>query len=254
MKLLQFTDTHLYGKSSRTLRGVEPYSSLRSMVQQAFASVPDFDAILVTGDLVQDDPSGYARFAETFAQVGKPVLCIPGNHDDPMAMRSALARAPFQVGGVWRAQAWQIILLDSVVPGEVGGRLSDAELERLEAALSASPAYALVCLHHHPVPMGSLWLDSVGLAEADDFWRVIDAHDHVRGVSWGHVHQAAQSVRGPVQLLATPSTCSQFLPFSDQFAIDDRPPAFRSYVLHADGRLETQVEWAQLHSARRAAG
>ena len=34
----------------------------------------------------------------------------------------------------------------------------------------------MVCLHHHPMPMGSRWLDGIGLANADEFWRIIDAH------------------------------------------------------------------------------
>ena len=61
-------------------------------------------------------------------------------------------------------------------PGHVGGRSTAHELERLDRALADSPAHAMVCLHHHPVAMGSRWLDTVGLANADDFWRVIDAH------------------------------------------------------------------------------
>ena len=55
-------------------------------------SVPDYAAVLVTGDLVQDDPSGYLRFRSIFGSSQKPVLCIPGNHDEPDIMRR-IARA-----------------------------------------------------------------------------------------------------------------------------------------------------------------
>ena len=60
--------------------------------------------------------------------------------------------------------------------------------------------------------MGSRWLDTVGLAEPEAFWRVIDSHAHVRAVVWGHVHQAVDGQRGGVGLFATPSTGAQFLP------------------------------------------
>jgi 3',5'-cyclic AMP phosphodiesterase CpdA len=52
------------------------------------------DAILVTGDLVQDDPGGYEHFRRLFARFGKPVLCIPGNHDFVPEMRARSRRAP----------------------------------------------------------------------------------------------------------------------------------------------------------------
>jgi Icc protein len=49
---------------------------------------------------------------------------------------------------------------DSYDPGCVGGRLTAAELERLDAELARSARHSMVCLHHHPVPMGSRWLDT----------------------------------------------------------------------------------------------
>ncbi len=101
----------------------------------------------------------------------------------------------------------------------------------------------LVCLHHHPVPIGSDWLDQIGLANAADFFRIIDASREVRAIVWGHVHQAFDGLRRGVRLLATPSTCAQFLPHSHDFAIDARPPAFRTLELHADGRILTDVHW-----------
>jgi len=123
------------------------------------------------------------------------------------------------------------------------GALTSTELARLDAALARSPKHAMVCLHHHPIAMGSRWLDTVGLTQPDEFWRVIDAHAHVRAVVWGHVHQVYDGHRGTVRLFATPSTGAQFLPKSERYAVDSRPPAFRQFDLHADGRIETVVHW-----------
>src|SRR5882757_3235714 len=198
MQILHITDPHLYGNASGNLRGVETDSSLRNVLDDAFtadatargAAAPDYSAILVTGDLVQDDRSGYLRFKSILGNLQKPVLCVPGNHDEPEAMRRSLSEAPFQYCGTRELGPWHFIMLDSYDPGHVGGRLADSELERLDAALTNSPAHALVCLHHHPVAMGSRWLDGIGLANAAEFWRVVDSHAHVRGVMWGHVHQA----------------------------------------------------------------
>ena len=245
MQILQITDPHLYGSATGRLLGVETDSSLHAVLDDAFTRVPDYAAVLVTGDLVQDDASGYLRFRSIFGNLKKPVLCIPGNHDEPDAMRRELNGAPFQICGTHEAEGWQFIMLDSYDPGHVGGRLTPKELARLDGALAESPKHAMVCLHHHPITMGSRWLDTVGLAEPEAFWRIIDSHAQVRAVVWGHVHQAYDSRRGDVRLLATPSTGAQFLPKSDRYAVDTRPPAYRHFNLHADGGIDTAVHWIE---------
>jgi 3',5'-cyclic-AMP phosphodiesterase len=253
MQILQITDPHLYGSATGRLRGVETDASLHAVLQDALERVPGYAAMLVTGDLVQDDRSGYLRFRSFFGNLKKPVLCIPGNHDEPEAMRRELNGAPFQICGRHEAEGWQFIMLDSYYPGHVGGRLTPGELARLDDSLSRSPKHAMVCLHHHPIVMGSRWLDTVGLVEADAFWRVIDSHRHVRAVVWGHVHQEYDGRRGDVRLIASPSTGAQFLPKSDRYAVDTRPPAYRQFDLHADGRIDTQVHWVAPLALRQTA-
>lgn len=256
MQVLHITDPHLYGNVGGNLRGVETDSSLRNVLDEAFANGTDaYAAVLVTGDLVQDDPSGYLRFKSILGNLRVPVLCVPGNHDEPDLMQASLAAEPFRYCGSHAIGEWRFVMLDSYDPGHVGGRLTAAELARLDADLGRSPTHALVCLHHHPVTMGSRWLDGVGLANAEDFWRVIDRHPHVRGVAWGHVHQLYEGERNGVRLFATPSTCAQFLPHSDRYAVDSRPPAYRRFELHADGRIETEARWIESRPlARLAAG
>jgi Icc protein len=245
MHILQITDPHLYGSATGRLRGVATDSSLNAVLDAAFTRVPDYAALLVTGDLVQDDKSGYLRFRSIFGNIKQPVLCIPGNHDEPEAMRAELNCEPFRICGAHEIGEWQFVMLDSYDPGHVGGRLTQSELARLDSALGRSKKHAMVCLHHHPIPMGSRWLDGVGLAESDDFWRVIDTHANVRSVVWGHVHQDYAGKRGNVSLFATPSTGAQFLPNSDRYAVDSRPPAYRQFALHADGRIDSLVHWVE---------
>jgi Icc protein len=96
--------------------------------------------------------------------------------------------------------------------------------------------------------MSSRWLDRVGLTNAAEFLHTIDAHRNVRAIVWGHVHQSYDCLRKGVRLLATPSTCAQFLPNSDDFAVDPRPPGYRTFELRADGSLLTEVVWVEQHS------
>jgi Icc protein len=174
---------------------------------------------------------------------------VPGNHDDPQLMRSALAAAPFQVGGYADLGNWRLVLVDSCVPGQAGGHISAQELQALDSALSARERYAMICVHHHPVGMASRWLDQIGIDNADAFFEVLDAHPQVRAICWGHVHQCFDTRRRGVRLLATPSTCAQFLPLSGDFAIDSRPAAYRRTTLRADGTLDTEVVWLEQSEA-----
>lgn len=244
INLLQLTDQHLFGDPARALRGVPTLPALRATLAAARSELAAADAILATGDLVQDDAGGYAHFRTEMGRLGRPVLCLPGNHDDVPAMRAALAQPPFQCGGTWDAGRWRVILLDSTIPGETAGRLADREMAFLEQALrEAGERHVLVSLHHHPVPMKSRWLDGVGLQNGAELIALLRRFPAVAGVVFGHVHQAYDALHSGVRLIATPSTCSQFKPRSDDFAVDERPPAWRTLGLHADGRLETELHW-----------
>jgi Icc protein len=252
LRLMQFTDTHLYGSAMESLRGVQTLPALKRVLACARMRDWPVDAMLITGDIVQDDPGGYPHFHRLFADFGVPVLCLPGNHDDRTAMRSALAGKPFVLGGHFDLGVWRIVLLDSCIAGSAGGKLSAAALADLDRALAgAQSKHALVCLHHQPVSMASRWLDQVGLENSEEFLSVIDRHRNVRAIVWGHVHQAHDALRKGVRLLSTPSTCAQFMPKADQFEVDIRPPGYRTFELRPDGTLVTEVVWVE---PERAAG
>jgi Icc protein len=245
VQLLQVTDPHLFGDPATELYGVNTAESLRLTLAAALADGPAADAVLVTGDIGDDmSAAAYASFRRALAGCGAPVLCLPGNHDDPALMRQLLDSDGFQYCGSARLGAWGLVLLDTHVPGHPYGRLADRELERLDAGLRAlREVPVLVCLHHPPVPVGSAWLDGVGLLNGDAFFEVVDRHVNVRCVLAGHVHQEFDARRGPVRLLASPSTCAQFLPRTARCVMDERPPGYRWLSLHPDGSVSTRVGW-----------
>jgi Icc protein len=246
LRLIQFTDPHLYGSETESLRGVQTAPALARTLSYAQTRDWPVDAVLVTGDIVQDDPAGYPHFRRLFSRIGVPVLCIPGNHDEPEALRRELDCEPFVVGGQIDFGPWRVVLLDTWFAGSAAGRLSAQSLAQLDLALrTAAGRHVLVCLHHHPVSMSSHWLDEVGLLNAAEFWQVVDQHQNVRAVVWGHVHQSYDALRGDVRLLATPSTCAQFRPGAAEFALDTLPPAYRTLQLRPDGTLATEVVWVE---------
>jgi Icc protein len=245
LRILHITDPHLHASRETHMRGVNTDASLVASLEHALADPHQPDLILATGDLVQDETrQGYERFRDLLGKPGIPVHCLPGNHDSQEAMQAVLSDAPFRFCGIGDYPPWRLILLNSRMAGDDGGFLSTDELEKLQQALTTHrEGHVLVALHHQPVPMGSRWLDTVGLRNADAFLSVVDRHPQVRAIVWGHVHQASDRLRNGVRLISTPSTCAQFLPGAEQFSLDTRPSGYRWLDLHPDGTMLTSVVW-----------
>lgn len=242
IRLLQISDMHLFAQPQGALRGVATLDSLRAVLAHALAGGEHYDALLVTGDIVHDEPGGYRHFRTVMVETGLPVYCLVGNHDVPAALPAAVAGTAIRIGGYVDLGRWRLVLLDSSVPGQAHGRLSSTELERLQMAIrSAEDRHILIAVHHHPVSHDSRWLDSVDLHNADDLFALTDRCSNVRAIVWGHVHQEFDALRKGVRLLAVPSTSAQFLPHSDQFAIDPAQPGYRRLTLRADGSIDTEV-------------
>ncbi|WP_408055010.1 3',5'-cyclic-AMP phosphodiesterase [Stutzerimonas azotifigens] len=240
--VLQLTDSHLFAGADGRLLGLDTADSLARVIDLALEEHAEVDLVLASGDLSQDGSvDSYRRFRELTARIPAPARWYPGNHDDLEAMR-AVTRGTDLMEPVLDIGNWRIVMLDTLVPGSVAGRLRDDQLELLERALGEAPGrHQLVSFHHHPVPIGSDWMNRIGLLNPEALFEVIDRHPGVRLVLWGHIHQAFDQMRNGVRLLASPSTGIQFAPGSQDFQIDTRAPGYRWLRLHADGRLETGV-------------
>ncbi len=243
VRVVQVTDTHLCRDAGGQLLGMDTDHSLGAVLDTLTTERARVDLLLATGDLSDNGSAeAYHRLADTLARVEAQQFWLPGNHDIREHMERVAGAG--RLRGEIRAGCWQILMLDSQVPGHVGGSLGASELERLEGALRSGRSaslYSLVCLHHQPVPIGCEWLDQQMVEDAAAFWEIIDRYPAVRGVLWGHVHQQLDCVRDDVLLMASPSTCVQFKPHSRDFAADDRPPGYRWLDLGPDGNIDTGV-------------
>ncbi len=244
-RVLHVTDPHLFAATDGRLRGTVTYESLSAVLAHYRDGDWQADIAVVTGDLVQDDgPAAYEHFRTLLGSLGLPVYCIPGNHDVRALMRDALCEPPFFYCDTVELGDWLIVGIDSCVSDQAGGSVSSDELARLDDAVAASTAaHVMVCLHHPPLAMGSQWLDSVGLDNGDEVLKRFSASGKVRLAVFGHVHQAYEADHGGIRIIGTPSTCTQFATGSDEFAVDDNPPAYRRIELRADGKHDNELIW-----------
>ncbi|MDX1303406.1 3',5'-cyclic-AMP phosphodiesterase [Photobacterium sp.] len=246
--LLQITDTHLFADEAGSLLGVVTKDSFDAVLDAVDAAARPFDAIVATGDISQDHSQvSYQHFAGGIARWSQPCFWLPGNHDFQPSMQSVLPSAQIKsCEQVLAGDYWQVILLDSQVPGVPHGELSEAQIMMLDQALAAYPErHALVLLHHHPLDAGSTWLDQHQLHNSDAFWQVIGKYPKVSTILCGHIHQELDLTYRGVRVLATPSTCIQFLPDSSDFALDKITPGWRHLELTRDGQLHTAVSRLQ---------
>ena len=245
VRILHITDPHLFANAESSLRGTVTYETLTAVLDHYRYSAWEADLILMTGDVVQDDTAdAYERFKELLSPLGLPVVCVPGNHDVRPMMESALNVAPFSYCDTMDAGDWLLIGIDSCIDDDAGGFIRDSEMQRLADILrQTSASHIAVCLHHPPLPMQSKWLDEVGLRNGAEFLDLIAASGKVRLTLFGHIHQAFSATYEGTQIMGTPSTCQQFMPSSDEFALDDKSPAYRRIELSADGTVSTELVW-----------
>jgi Icc protein len=241
--LVQISDSHMFAEAHATLLGMNTRDSLKRVIELVRAQQPQIDLILATGDLSQDGTlESYQQFRDLTRQLDAPARWIPGNHDEPQIMAQAAVQSTL-LEPVVDIGNWRVTLLDSSVPGSVPGYLQDEQLQLLARSLSEAPErHHLVCLHHHPVSIGCAWMEPIGLRNPEAFFDVLDRFPQVRAVLWGHVHQEIDQLRNGVRLIASPSTCIQFEPGSEDFKVGDQAPGYRWLRLWPDGRLETGVE------------
>ena len=230
LRVVQLSDCHLFADTQGKLLGLNTQFSLEKVLELIRREQPSPDLILATGDLSQDASfESYQRLGQALSSFSAPVYWLEGNHDKPAPMLQAL-------------DCDRERMLDSTIPGEVPGDLFDEDLKFLDEALAnARGEHLMVCLHHHPVPMDCAWLDTQVVGSAEQFFAVIDRHPRVRAIIWGHVHQEYDDQRNGVRLLAVPSTCVQFKPKSEDFAVDESNPGYRWLDLYPDGRIDTAV-------------
>lgn len=243
IQVIQVSDPHLFKDTNSCLLGMNTQQSFEQVLDLIQRNHHSIDLVLATGDIAQSPAmETYARFYQLLSTLGAPQHWLQGNHDlDQLFLDGSIPHDCHSPNVIAQGN-WRIIMLNSSEDHQVAGYFSRQELEWLQDALQSTIGFhTVVALHHHPIAVGSRWLDAHMLTESFQFWRMIEQYPQVRSVLHGHVHQVFETARGHTSIYACPSTCIQFKPLSREFALDRVPPGYRWLTLHANGRIETGV-------------
>lgn len=214
--ILHLSDTHFVERRDLLHGSVDSDSQLKALFEGFAKSNSKPEAIIFTGDLADmGTPDAYERLRAMVEpearKLGAEIIWCMGNHDERVAFRKGLldqeATDAEPVDRVFDINGLRIIALDSTVPGQHYGVITDEQLEWLAAELETpAPDGTLIALHHPPVPSPIGLIELVELREQEKFAKVIEGTD-VRGVLGGHLHYSTTSTFAGVPVSVASATC-----------------------------------------------
>ncbi|PWU45171.1 phosphodiesterase [Micromonospora globispora] len=248
MLIAQLSDPHV---TTGPLAG-EQASGLHRALGRVLALRPRPDCVVITGDLVSNGrPDEYVALREIIGRFPLPVHLAAGNHDDRESLLDTFGGTPYLGGGFsayYRVDHADgtVVVLDSLAPGDSGGRLGEEQLAWLDGALANRPEVpAVVCLHHPPVAVGIPAADAIRLADGDALAEVIGRHPHVVRVTAGHLHRSVTTAFAGTVLTTAPSTWVQStltMTDDEEIGLVAEPTAFLLHRVTADGCVTHTVQ------------
>ena len=237
----QISDLHIKTPGKLSYKVVDCAAMLSRCVDEILRLPQRPDALVVTGDLVDfGNADEYAHLRRLLAPLPMPYYLLPGNHDERGALRAGFPDHAYlrqwEPFIQYAIDDWplRIVAIDTVIPGEGGGRLDEERLAWLDRVLNLQKSKpTVVVMHHPPFPTLIGHMDKVGLQGGDALAKVIARHPQVERVLCGHLHRPiqfrfagtiAQTCPSPAHQVAldlAPDAKSQF---------EMEPPAF---MLHA---------------------
>ncbi|MFF2482711.1 metallophosphoesterase family protein [Paenibacillus sp. NPDC058071] len=190
------TDTHINVTGKNPLFQMDMTKKLRELFAELgkLSRKPDF--VVISGDLTQDgDTEDYRHLRsvldEEKSKLGVPVYVALGNHDTRSYFREGyLQEEPTEESYYYSVteKGLRLVVLNTQVPGQHGGRLDEEQLEWLRKELATPATGGTIIVHHHPVvPTITPLMDSHLLDNPQDLAAAIEGTD-VIGLLSGHIH------------------------------------------------------------------
>lgn len=232
VNLLQLSDIHLTADGA-DVSGFDPAGRLRQVLDAVARTDAELDALLLTGDLTDDGSrAACGDLASMLAPFDLPALAIPGNHDDPAAVRDTFGSTVLELAG------WRIVGIDTSRLDQIHGTIDvRAELDRLD---SLDQRWTLLAMHHPPVsPSTNAWFKLDG---GEEFVAALATRRHVRAIVTGHLHDPFELTPLLQPIIGCPSSLIAFRHDGDDVQIGGSPATgARLYSLGDDGSVHSRL-------------
>ncbi len=246
--LIQLTDTHIHDQVDACFKDTDPHQYLQRIIHQVLFRHGQPDYVVVTGDLTHDGGEASCQhFVQLLSAFDCPVYVTAGNHDEAQIIRQHLLINNISMPDKIELDHWQLLFADSHIEYETGGEITSSQIDELRLTLQQNNKPALLFTHHPPISIDSEWMDKIGMKNGSDFLQSMAPFQQLKAVAFGHIHQQWHSSHEHIQLLGAPSTCVQFKPLSEDFAIDNNQPGYRVFTLNDDGQFDSDVRRCSMH-------
>ena len=243
VRFAHFSDTHIGPKHYDQLYETLTAPRLERLVDHFNSMSAELDFIVHTGDLVRDpDAASYALAAELLGRLERPLYLCNGNHDDASLMQAAFPRpgnllsTEDRYAYTFAVKGERFVVLDARGPDEIDphGRLDEQQLEALKTLLQQEKSSTTIFVHFPALTLDCDWVDRLMLIEnGDQLHRLLKLNaTNLRGVFFGHVHQATQTWQDGVLYVSSASSFCQFRnhPGDEQMFPAHSPHAFYNLV------------------------
>ncbi len=253
MIIAQITDTHIVpkGQSYKNMPETDTANRLKLVVERINELNPLPDVVLFTGDAIdKGGRDAYRHLKDLLKPLLMPVYIIPGNHDDRENMRDAFSDKSYMpkdgnIHYVIDEYPVRLIALDTNVPGQEYGLLSQDQLSWLEEKLKENTTKpTLIFMHHFPMKVGQKRIDEMECQVEGDFEKLIESSPNVIRIVAGHYHRTSAALYGGKLFYIAPSVASghHFNTAEDMFvtAIDLTNPYFTLHDWRGGLRMFTE--------------
>lgn len=195
--IAQITDLHVQAGTERAYKVVNTNQLVENAIAHLNSLKPQPDVVVATGDLVHHGTvAEYEQLRDILAILNYPIYLLPGNHDDRLALKQVFSDHTYwpndqeHLSYVVDDYSVRMVMMDTTIPGEGGGRMDGDRLSWISENLSAAPDKpTMVFMHHPPFPTGISMMDKIGLEGRDELAALVVQHPQVERVSCGHLHR-----------------------------------------------------------------
>lgn len=264
MLIAQISDMHVQAPGQKAYDLVDTGEYLRQCVAHLNALDPAPELVFATGDLVHSGAAEeYENLRELLEPLAMPCYLMTGNHDDRAEMRRAFpGHAYLPEDGeflhyILDEGPLRFIALDTLIPGEGGGRMCAERLDWLAGRLAEAPDRPTVILMHHPpFDTGIAFMDRKPLGGAKEMARIVEKHSSIQSVLCGHIHRPIQAMWAGTPVRVSPAPAHQVMldlggDPSDGYLIME-PPACMLHLWHGSAGLVSHVSYVGEFGAPRS--
>jgi len=209
------SDTHVPADKTEACRGFRPYDNLAKAVAQVAAASPQ--GVLINGDAARltGQVADYQALRELLKPLSQqtPIYIGLGNHDNRKNFFDVFGKSTGveqTIAGkhtlVVETPPVRILILDSLLyVNKVAGLLGKAQRTWLANYLGHADPRPTVLAFHHTLGDGD-----GDLLDIDRLYQIVEPHQHVKAIFYGHSHHYGVSRRGNLHLINLPAVGYNF--------------------------------------------